>query len=419
MTVTGTVDAIIGQYLSGWVQSTSGTDPMRVRVRCLQGVEEAVADISRRDLAGLPGQVRGFRVALPAGCSISGLADGSVVVEGICGDVVAQLNIWATVLEAARIETIETRNLRDTLRFVNPRKRFEIQRAASDFVRPWAPLQGAKRPACVITYANDSSAWFPYFYMYYSEIVEARSIYVITPNPQAFENYDLGGVISLDGFPYDDNARAQIVSGFAHGLLAFYQWTIVCDVDEIIIPNPLSKKNFIESLQALEGATSITRGFDVVQLAGEPDFDFTKSVLDQRRWAVANSAMCKPHFARKPVVWSGGYHYCDYLPIFEPWGSGFFTLHLKWACSGMRREVARIVEKTSYSDKFIATYSLDSVKQEVHPRLSTKHYTRAELGDGSFEKFEEKFLMGINFDPARGLWIGGHFLGDGIVDLWS
>lgn len=419
MSMTGCVDAVVGQTLSGWVRVAAGDEPVHVRLRTPQGTEETLAGIVRRDLASSPGRVFGFRLAVPPGSSIAGLADGSMTVEAACGDDRAVLTVWAPVLEAARIEGLDSRHLSTALRFASARKRLEIQRTVADHLRPWPPLRGTKRLACVIAYANDDGAWFPYFHAYYSGVLDARSIYVITPNPDSFGAYTLGGVVSLQGFPYDDNARAQMVSRFAQGLLAFHQWTIVCDVDEIIVPDPRTGRSFTDTLGSLDGPVSFTRGFDIVQMPDEADFDFSKPVLEQRRWAVANSAMCKPHFACKPVVWSGGYHYCDHPPRFEAVGSGFLTLHLKWACAEVRRKVAAIVQNTAYSDEAMAAYSLESVQQALHPRLANGPSTCVTLRDGSLEPFEENFVTGAALDTQRGMWIGSHFLGDGIVDLWS
>jgi hypothetical protein len=61
---------------------------------------------------------------------------------------------------------------------------------------------------CVVTYANDADAWFPYFYKHYVELVGPQGIYVVTPMPELFNQYSLGGLITASNLEYDDTARA-------------------------------------------------------------------------------------------------------------------------------------------------------------------------------------------------------------------
>ncbi len=92
----------------------------------------------------------------------------------------------------------------------------------------------------VITYANTNEAWFNYFLKHYRENFPGVSIYVVTPNPRSFSDYELEGVISVAGFDFCDVKRAKLMSDFQNGLRAYYRWIITCDVDELLFINPPS-----------------------------------------------------------------------------------------------------------------------------------------------------------------------------------
>jgi hypothetical protein len=229
---------------------------------------------------------------------------------------------------------------------------------------PWLVPHGGESERgklCVVTYANDATAWFPYFYKHYVELVGPHGIYVVTPAPQLFEQYSLGGLITASNLQFDDRARAFLMSHLVTGLHAYYTWSIVCDVDEFIVPHPESKLTFLEILDSSKQGIMISRGLDILQAEGEPDFDLTQPILPQRRYAVPNTAICKPHLSSVPVIYSGGFHYCQEKVNFSGPREGFLTLHLKWACGKMRNAVAEAVRKTVYSNKETADYALRSV----------------------------------------------------------
>lgn len=281
----------------------------------------------------------------------------------------------------------------------------------------WRVTDGRK--VCVISYANDSGAWFPYFYRHYVGIVGADSIFVVTPSPKAFDGFELGGLISCRNMPYDDRARARLISNIASGLQAYYEWTLVCDVDEMLIPYPCSGKTFVEMLDALPGAVSRARGFDVLQLANEDNFDLSVPIFQQRSAAIPNSAICKPHLARTPIIYSTGYHFCNRRVPFESSGLGFVTLHLKWACKEMRRSLAEIVNRTEYTDPEIERYSKRFlVDSAVHPGLAaTEGRSIEHPSSAAVIQWESAYMESLGFYGQTGMWTGEHVLAKFLVSL--
>ena len=261
-----------------------------------------------------------------------------------------------------------------------------------------------------------AGGWFPYFHDYYARAIGAGTIFVITPAPDEFAAYDLLGVLSVEGFPYDDNSRSPLVSGVAQGLLALFEWTIVCDVDEIIIPHPFGGNTFLDELSRTKVPVSISRGLDIIQGPGDAEFDMSVGVLEQRRHAAFNSALCKPHFARVPTRWGPGYHFADYNPQFEPEGQGFITLHLKWASSATRQKVAEIVQGIEYADSMIGEYSVKSVTRPGHP-LAGRLGEAIAFGGEAYRDYERRHLANFHFDDVSKLWKGKHFVGEVPIDL--
>ena len=226
-----------------------------------------------------------------------------------------------------------------------------------------------RRKCCVITYANDASAYFPYFHQYYSEIIEPTSIYVITPKPASFAEYELGGLINVEGFEFEENGRAHLQSKLSSALQAYYEWTLICDVDEIVMPNPSLNKTFHELLGKDNNQKVIrTLGIDVVQLPNEEKLDFNTPILKQRKVGVLNSSICKPHFASDETSYSVGFHFVNEKSIIKC-PPDFITYHLKWACSSTRAEILDIVNNTQFSQTFVEDYCKSTAEASQHPRL--------------------------------------------------
>jgi hypothetical protein len=275
------------------------------------------------------------------------------------------------------------------------------------------------RKLCVLTYLNDTGAWFPYFYKYYSSLVGDTAIYVVTPKPSAFDAYKLGGIISCSDMEYDDQARSQLMSGLATGLQAYYEWTLVCDPDEIVVPHPNAQATFFELLNKESNDVIISRGFDIIQMDNEPDFSVDEPVLTQRHFAIPNMAICKPHLARKPIQYSVGYHYCNYKLDFSSVDDGFLTLHLKSACRHIRKQLSSIVLETTYAEQKSFEYASNSVSDEKYDNR-LKHYLNKPIetiNSLAMQEFEKNYTKNLMFGPHSGIWRGEHICATFLVKL--
>ncbi|WP_157961394.1 hypothetical protein [Microvirga flavescens] len=413
MAISGAVDSLIGDTISGWV-ACDGHAGITVVISLDQDTVTVPVNVPRTDFAESSGRL-GFKAKLPRVAMPSEFFNGRLAVHANHNGHLIPLTVWEPLRQAASLESTDFRGMAQAVRFLSPEKRLEFNKIFAE-PKSWKQL-GSKKPLCVISYAHDASAWFPYFYNYYTSVVEPNAIFIVTPNPQEFTKYALGGVISIDGFPYDNAARSQIMSRLCQGLQAYFEWTLLCDVDEIVVPHPASGKSFFETLAALNSDISTSRGFDIIQLDDELDFDFNQPVLQQRRFGLAASGLCKPHLARIPVRWSVGYHFTNYKPRFEPEGQGFVTLHLKWACDKIRLDVAKIVQKTKYAVSKTADYALESVVISKHPAMVSGAPPISLLSSDALKSFEKEFFSGLWYNSEEDLWAREHFVSSALFDF--
>lgn len=414
--IDGCLERLTSDHVSGWVCVSKSEIKMPVVIRLVVSGNEVARVIARTQRPDIvrDGVVLGFheKVRLPFPIN----PDSLEAIAEVDGNM-ERLKLWAPLDAALRYGVLSESGKKSFVNSLDPSTAAFLFNNNNQSGDSFSGFQDRKK-LCVITYANDSGAWFPYFYRYYSGVVGCDSIYVITPRLDSFSAYRLGGVIS-SGSDYNEVVRSALVSNLSAGLLALYEWTLVCDVDEIVVPHPCSGKTILDLVSDSHKDTLISRGVDILQMPDEGDFDFQLSVFDQRKLSIPNTAMCKPHLTRIPVRYSGGYHYTNFKHDFSAPCDGIVTLHLKWACSKIRKSVLDIVNRTSYADPNIARYSANSVSAEVvYPGLSRAKDEIVDSFDSArFGDFERGYSERLYFDSRRKLWIGPHVTADFLVSL--
>lgn len=335
-----------------------------------------------------------------------------------------RFKVFAPLRETLKLRELELSRLGSTFKLLPGPQREALRRAVEYGTQPHARSAVQRQRACVITYANDSGGWFEVFRRHYTEqLGDSAHIHVVTPQPESFAGQRLGGLTGLRGFAYDDFARSQLLSGMARALSAYYEWVIVADVDELIFADAsegLGRRTLRDRLgdPGLD-AIHFSLGMDIVQADDESDFDSGRPLFAQRRYAVPNSGMCKPHISRGCINLDIGFHYCQVPPKLPSPGQGFLMFHLKYACSAMRGEVARMVERTGYTDQRIKTYAYDSVgRRTAHPGLQTATpETAVPLAAWNREAFAARIASHLVYDADRDLHVGRNFTEDLVLDL--
>lgn len=422
MQINGILDRLEATTASGWVNVTGDikSDGVKPLITISVGgeiVAEGFATQSRPDIEKLGGLAFGFLLKLNSGINNLKTPSNLSVVASY-KNTKATLKIYKPIELSLQFLSLTADQQLNFIGRITNSGHMPVFHSANMLAAAARPKPPAHK-LCVITYANDAGAWFPYFYKYYSSLVGETAIYVITPKPNTFSAYSLGGIITCADMSFDDTARSQLMSGIATGLQAYYEWTLVCDVDELVFPHPDSALGFFELLDAESNDVIVSRGLDVVQMDDDADFSFELPVLQQRRFANPNIALCKPHIARVPVQYSGGHHYCNYKLALPPQREGFITLHLKWACKRIRREVASIVAETSYVNEKTADYCMNSVSERsFDSRLKSYLGKTVEgLNSAAMRAFERNYAENLVFSAARGLWIGQHITAPFLIDL--
>ncbi len=154
-------------------------------------------------------------------------------------------------------------------------------------------------------------------------------------------------VLRLPRSPHDDARRAGFIGKLTASLLAYYDWVIHTDVDELVLADPREHPNLPAFCAAASPATISAIGFDIQHLpAHEPELDPTRPVGVQRGWVRFTSAMCKPVLTRTPVRWAAGFHSSDQPLAF----ANLFLFHLHWADRTLGLERLRKTRAMSWAN---------------------------------------------------------------------
>ena len=123
-------------------------------------------------------------------------------------------------------------------------------------------------------------------------------------------------------------------------LLREYDWVLVCNLDEIIVP----KRGMFEELmrRRLEEWVAIpSEGYEVIQTKREKPIDYNKSYFKQRKYWIKNNNYNKILLSRIPILWSAGLHKIDTMTDEESKNiknTPLYLVHLKHADLEAKRD---------------------------------------------------------------------------------
>ena len=290
------------------------------------------------------------------------------------------------------------------------------------YIKPFYSKNNSIKPVgsiAVITYANDAGGWFETFYNYYSKIFGEESIYVVTTNSSSFGKYKLGGITALPGRSYDDSVRSQFMNYFVESLKQYYAWTILCDVDEIIVPHPNCSYSLKELILRNKSDVLYCIGCDVIEMKDDVLFDqsLNKSILDQRKFCILNTALNKPSISRSLTKYSTGYHFCShpYSPNLElkmP-----LILHLKYASSCVMQSVNKMVANVDYTDAEIQRYSISTTNDITHPALNSCGGNIFSIDSAEAENFIVNYFDSLCYDSVNKIYYNNHRYSNFLVKI--
>lgn len=186
----------------------------------------------------------------------------------------------------------------------------------------WDLATAPRRRRAVITIVRNEPEFFPIWLTYYSQFFAADDIYVLDHDTTDGSTSGTGFVrIPVVHPTFDINWLLGQVTELQHRLLADYDVVVVCDVDEIIAPDPASATPDLGTyLDRFDESFVNCIGFQVLhQPDTEPPIDLTQPLLAQRGWWYRDPLYDKPLIATTPMQWIGGFHRrTDRVNNFDP-----------------------------------------------------------------------------------------------------
>jgi hypothetical protein len=114
-------------------------------------------------------------------------------------------------------------------------------------------------------------------------------------------------------------------------LLENHEWVIYSNLDEIIATNPKKYSDLKDFMNRYKRDWLHCFAYDVIEWE-EPPIDFTKPILQQRKYWVKNYNMNKVLISRVPLKWNEGQHQIEEIPAEESKklkNKGLYLIHLR------------------------------------------------------------------------------------------
>ena len=255
---------------------------------------------------------------------------------------------------------------------------------------------------------------FPLWYRYYGDLFGVQNLFVITYAGLSplFSGFKLGGLIELP-VGYEDTTRKDVITRFVAALLPCYQTVVRVDADEFLVVDPRVAASLSDFFDQWEGPYLSARGFDEIQLAGEPDLAEIPSApsLQNRACAYPNTSLNKTCIVRMPISWSPGFHSSSVFPKFGP----IFMLHMKrldigWQLRWFARMLENIKDNPHVHQMFKDYYTPDEGKiRGYHDGVLNR--PRLQGIDAWYrDNFIAIYLSKMKLVPADGIYHGeyGH-----------
>lgn len=220
-------------------------------------------------------------------------------------------------------------------------------------------MDPTKAPWGAITMAYQDHFFLDRWVRYYGAQFGRQHLYILSHGADP-EHARIGEGCNIIALPRDptmfrlDRRRWSFISQFANGMLRYYNWLIVGDVDEIVIVDPDAAPDLITYLQRFSGRAApksmCPLGIELIhnpEVEPDPITD-DASILSRRRNFRVNANYSKPCLMRRDVAFTIGGHANNHLPrVLDP---HLYLIHLRFfdydiTCArlGLRREMRDIM----------------------------------------------------------------------------
>lgn len=195
-----------------------------------------------------------------------------------------------------------------------------------------------------LTMVHQESDYLRIWIRHYAEHLGRENLYIVTHggDPEILDIADGCRLAFLPRISVDgafDQRRFEFLNAYANYLLTQYDGLFAGDVDEILFVDPARGQSLVEFAEAHRGTANALRAFglNIVERTGDAPLDFTKPILEQRRFARCEQDYCKPLIVFSRPDWSVGYHAvrgAPYLP------DDLYLAHLHYFSSEIVSKIA-------------------------------------------------------------------------------
>ncbi len=202
-----------------------------------------------------------------------------------------------------------------------------------------AIMDPTKAPCGAITMAYKDYLFLQRWVDHYGKQFGRQHLYVLSHggDPEHARIAEGCNVIRLPRDPQLfrlDRRRWNLISQFASGMLRYYNWLFVGDVDEVVILDPQVGTDLVEYMRRFEGA-GVPKSLCpfAIELIHNPEVEpepivAGEPILARRRVFRANANYSKPCIIRKDVAFTIGGHANNHLPrALDP---HLYLLHLRF-----------------------------------------------------------------------------------------
>jgi hypothetical protein len=180
----------------------------------------------------------------------------------------------------------------------------------------------------VFTIVKNERLFLPVWLRYYSQFFASEDIYVIDNGSDDGSTSDDGRYVRVNhqsDYSFDVQFLLARVMQFQRSLLLKwkYDFVLFAEADEIVVP--AASGQFAAHLARNKTVKCV--GMEVLhESSSEPDLDWSKPLLAQRRGWTRMPDFDKPLLSRAPLTWEYGFHNCAEEAAIDP---ALVLIHLR------------------------------------------------------------------------------------------
>ncbi|MEO1564153.1 MAG: glycosyltransferase family 2 protein [Pseudomonadota bacterium] len=267
-----------------------------------------------------------------------------------------------------------------------------------------------------VTMVRGDMFFLRHWVKYYGNMLGRKACYVITHgfDPELEDIADGCNILCIPfrADPNFDVQRWRLINNVVHGLLSYYSYVVVGDVDEVVVTDPDmygSLFEFVATGPAYDAITPI--GLEPCHLVDDEPEPIKTHILGPRRFVRPIWKYSKPAILSQPVKLSRGGHFAKSDTFHVP--DGLYLLHLKhcdfseYSAAMDRRNQFTGDTYTHFRKASVGRHWFKDFRGEDTDVFATfAAYPKAAF---SVEAIKEKMRSGFEPRSDSGFWQAGKF----------